>query len=97
LIQWLFNCAYDRPVDAGVVLADARRPGQNIFRWSARRRSPGRHALQGLQTAAGGPQCRCWRAKSQDVLAISFSQPAELFEKIPDRDVFIASGKGAGK
>jgi hypothetical protein len=31
------------------------------------------------------------------VLATNFSQPAELFEKFPDRDVFIANGKAAGK
>ena len=30
------------------------------------------------------------RGKSQDVLATNFGQPAELFEKFPDRDVFIA-------
>ena len=36
-------------------------------------------------------------ANPKDVLATNFSQPAELFEKFPDRDVFIANGKGAGK
>jgi oxalate decarboxylase len=36
-------------------------------------------------------------ANPKDVLATNFGQPAELFEKFPDRDVFIASGKGAGK
>ena len=36
-------------------------------------------------------------ANPKDVLATNFGQPAELFEKFPDRDVFIASGKGVGK
>ena len=32
-----------------------------------------------------------------DVLATNFSQPAELFEKFPHQDVFIANGSGGGK
>ena len=32
-----------------------------------------------------------------DVLATNFSQPAELFEKFPDRDVFVAGRNGPGK
>ena len=36
-------------------------------------------------------------ANPKDVLATNFGQAGELFEKFPDRDVFIASGKGAGK
>ena len=32
-----------------------------------------------------------------DVLATNFGRPAELFEKFPDRDVFIAGRSGPGK
>jgi oxalate decarboxylase len=32
-----------------------------------------------------------------DVLATNFSQPPELFEKFPHRDVFIAGAGGPGK
>ena len=32
------------------------------------------------------------RGKPADVLATNFGQPAELFEKFPHQDVFIASG-----
>jgi oxalate decarboxylase len=36
-------------------------------------------------------------ANPVDVLASNFSQPAELFEKFPHQDVFIAGGSGPGK
>ena len=32
-----------------------------------------------------------------DVLATNFSQPADLFEKFPRQDVFIAGKNGPGK
>ena len=34
-------------------------------------------------------------ANPKDVLATNFSQPAEVFGKFPDRDVFIAGKDGA--
>ena len=36
-------------------------------------------------------------ANPVDVLATNFGRPAELFEKFPDRDVFIAGRGGPGK
>jgi oxalate decarboxylase len=36
-------------------------------------------------------------ANPKDVLATNFGQPADLFEKFPHRDVFVADGSSRAK
>jgi hypothetical protein len=46
----------------------------------------------------GGFDLSQWIAANPiDVLVTNFSQPPELFEKLPHRDVFIAGWSGPGK